>query len=199
MERDSTQKLYTPNGARKSDIIPCSRKPALENENFDKNICANIVGGNISAKKNNHRIDYCTYMKIIIYNSFNRKFDTSSENGKKLEDLRNKIIVSDRIRDFSYILDKMTEIDTIKTILLNNNQALCLNYLQKPRDLSTIESSNRFSSVLNSDEINVCQIKKYFLKLMNENELKGYDELLFEYLDENIKEKIKSKILSKPL
>jgi len=194
---DSTQKLNTPNGARKSEIFSFSRKSVLENENLNKNICKNIIGKNFLTKKNKSRIDYCTYMKIIIYNSFNRKFDTKSDDGKKLEDMRNKIIVSDRIRDFSYIIDKMTEIDTMKTILLNDNQALCLKYLQKPRDLSEIETSNRFSPILNSDEINVSQLNNYFLKLINENELKGYDHFLFDSLDENIKEKIKNK--SKPI
>ena len=194
---DSTQKLNTPNGPRKSEIFSFSRKSVLENENLNKNICKNIIGKNFLTKKNKSRIDYCTYMKIIIYNSFNRKFDTKSDDGKKLEDMRNKIIVSDRIRDFSYIIDKMTEIDTMKTILLNYNQALCLKYLQKPRDLSEIETSNRFSPILNSDEINVSQLNNYFLKLINENELKGYDRFLFDSLDENIKEKIKNK--SKPI
>ena len=82
---------------------------------------------------------------------------------------------------------------------MNDNQALCLKYLQKPRDLSEIEISNRFSSILNSDEINVSQIKKYFLKQINESELKGYDQFLFESLDEHIKDKIKNKFSSKPI
>jgi hypothetical protein len=198
IERDSTQKLNTPSGARKSENFNFSRKPTIDNENMNKNICTNIVGKKSSTEKNKYRIDYCTYIKVVLNNSFNRKFDMKSDEGKKLEVIRNKIIVSDRLRDFNYILDKMTEVDTIKKMLFNDHQALCLKYLQKPRDISVSNTPNRFSSVLNSDEVNISQIYKYFQKLLNEEELRGYDQFLFESLDENIKEKIINKITNKP-
>ena len=108
--------------------------------------------------------------------------------------IRNKIIVSDKIRDFNYILEKMTEVDVMKNLMMNEYQALCLNYLQKPRDLPTSENPQRFSTIVNSEETNISQIQSYFLRLLNEDALVGHDEYLFRGLDESIKEMIFSKL-----
>jgi hypothetical protein len=90
----------------------------------------------ISHKKLEQTIDFCSYMSAIVYNTFNRKFDSKTAKGKRLEQIRNKILVSDKVRDFNYILDKMTEVDVLKDILLNEHQSLCLSYLQKPREIN---------------------------------------------------------------
>lgn len=72
----------------------------------------------------------------------------------KLEKIRTKLQVSDRIRDFNVILNKMNEIDALKSMLLNDHQALCLNYLQKPKDVELNEPLNKFSFLINTEEEN---------------------------------------------
>ena len=193
VERESTQKL---NPIRANDQIKSKNisKHIVGNVNFNKN--SNIKSGNKinSPVKKNKKINYCTYMKVVAYSTFNRKFNTKTEDGKKLELIRNKIIVSDKIRDFNYILEKMTEVDVMKNLMMNEYQALCLNYLQKPRDLPTSENPQRFSTIVNSEETNISQIQSYFLRLLNEDALVGHDEYLFRGLDESIKEMIFSKL-----
>jgi hypothetical protein len=142
-------------------------------------------------------VDFCSYMSAVIYNTFNRKFDSKTANGKRLEQIRNKILVSDKVRDFNYILDKMTEVDVLKDILLNEHQSLCLSYLKKPRDIDG-DTPHRFSSLVTGEEDNRNIIQRYFTRILNQEALVGNDEILFRRLDDKLREKVLSRIANVP-
>ena len=85
----------------------------------------------------------------------------------------------------------MTEVDNIKTVLFNEHQGLSLEYLQKPKEVVLTEAPQRFSKLVNTNEVNRNAIQGYFAKLLSEDTLIGHDEFLFRKLDEGIKEDIK--------
>ena len=143
-------------------------------------------------------VDFCSYMSAVIYNTFNRKFDSKTAKGKRLEQIRNKILVSDKVRDFNYILDKMTEVDVLKDILLNEHQSLCLSYLKKPRDIDLGDTPHRFSSLVTGEEVNRDIIQRYFTKILNQEALVGNDEILFRRLDDKLREKVMWRIANVP-
>ncbi len=115
-----------------------------------------------------------------------------------MEIMRNKLIVADKIRDFSYLADKMNELDVIKSMLLNEHQALCLKFLKKPSYVQVNDISQTFSTLVNSNDENIEIICNYFIKLLNEDPLSGYDEFLFKNLDDRIKVKIFTVIENAP-
>jgi hypothetical protein len=143
-------------------------------------------------------IDFCSYVSAVIHNTFNRKYETQTPKGKRLEQIRNKILVSDKVRDFNYILDKMNEVDILKEILFNEHQSLCLSYLQKPREIDLGDTPHRFSNLTAREEANKDKIQKYFTRLLNQEALTGNDEILFKRLEEKLKEKILWKIANMP-
>ena len=107
-----------------------------------------------------------------------------------MEILRNKLVVSDRIRDFNYIAEKMNELDVLKGMILNEHQSLCLKFLKKPSYVEVSDISKTFSTLANSNEENTEIICNYFIRLLNEDPLSGYDEFLFKNLDDRVKDKI---------
>jgi len=135
-------------------------------------------------------IDFCSYIKAILFNLFNIKFDINTQRGRNLEQIRKKLIVSDRIRDFNYIFDKFTEVDLMKSIILNNDQCLAIEYTQKIRELDLGDSPQRFSKLINSDQENKTKIVNYFTNLLSDDILSGHDEFIFKRLDDKIKKDI---------
>ena len=107
-----------------------------------------------------------------------------------MEILRNKLVVADRIRDFNYIAEKMNELDVLKGMILNEHQALCLKYLKKPSYVEVSDITKTFSTLANSNEENVDIICNYFIRLLNEDPLSGYDEFIFKNLDDRVKDRI---------
>ena len=107
-----------------------------------------------------------------------------------MEILRNKLVVADRIRDFNYIAEKMNEMDVLKGMMLNEHQALCLKFLKKPSYVEVSDITKTFSTLANSNEENAEIICNYFIRLLNEDPLSGYDEFLFKNIDDRIKERI---------
>jgi len=183
-------------------IIFLGLKESIENSK-EKNVVSNEKRTSIFSKSSlkeetYQSIDFCSYVKAIIHNSFNRKFDTKTTNGKRLEQIRNKILVSDKVRDFNYILSKMNEVDTLKEILLNEHQSLCLSYLQKPREIDLGDSPHRFSNLITNEEVNKDTVQKYFQRLLNNETLTEKDEILFKRLEDKLKEKILWKITNMP-
>jgi len=112
-----------------------------------------------------------------------------------MEILRNKLVVADRIRDFNYIAEKMNELDVIKGMLLNEHQSLSLKYLKKPSYVEVSDITKTFSTLANTHDENIEIICDYFIKLLKEDPLSGFDEFIFKNIDDKIKEKI-LKILS---
>lgn len=157
-----------------------------------------IFNKSTSKEETCQSIDFYSYVKAVLHNSFNRKFDTKTLKGRRLEQIRNKIIVSDKVRDFNYILDKMNEVDNLKEILLNDHQSLCLSYLQKPREIDLGDSLHRFSNLITKEEVNKDTIQKYFLRLLNYETLTEKDEILFNRLEDKLKEKILCRISKMP-
>ena len=117
---------------------------------------------------------------------------TKTKQEKKFLQLVDKIKISDKIRDFNYIMDKLIEVDLLKNMMLNNYQSLCLNYMQKPRTVLHGQSPHRFSSLVDKADKNIQHIENYFLKLLKEREVSGYDEYIFTNLDDDVKAKILS-------
>lgn len=160
----------------------------------DQNITGNLLTRNFNL---------CSYLKVIFSLTFNRNFNI--EEGSKLNNLsnlsklsklqtiKNKIIVSDLMRDYNYILKKVIEIDTLKKFILNDSQALCLNYLQKPNDVFSEHGLYNFSTLINSDEKNISEIKNYFTKLLEEGDLEGNDKILFDGLNCDIRANLMKK------
>lgn len=140
-------------------------------------------------------VKICDFIKSAVYNTFGRKFDKNTLQGLKMEKIRAKLQVSDRIRDFNFILNKMNELDALKDMLLNEHQALCLSYLKKPNDVEMEEQLHKFSFLLNSEDENKTMIEEYFVKLFMDDVLKeNYDQFLFRRLDDKIKKKIISRL-----
>lgn len=135
-------------------------------------------------------IDFCSYIKAILFNLLNIKFEIKTDKGRNLEQIRKKLVVSDKIRDFNYIFDKLTEVDLMKSIILNGDQCLALEYSQKIRELDLGNAPQRFSKLVNSDEENKTIIVDYFTNLLTEDILSGNDEYIFKRLDDKIKKDI---------
>lgn len=129
----------------------------------------------------------------------NRKINTKKEN---INSLKAKLFVVDRLRDFDYILNSLNELEIIKNLLLNENQILCLEYLKKPtvNDYLSYSGSSlkSYPHFFNFDEENKEILCNYFLNLLKEDPLTGYDEFLFMRLDDDIKKKIERKLNIKP-
>ena len=111
-----------------------------------------------------------------------------------MEILRNKLVVADRIRDFNYIAEKMNELDVMKGMMLNEHQSLCLKFLKKPSYVEVNDISKTFSTMAKSNEENIEIVCNYFIRLLNEDPLSGYDEFLFKNLDGTIRDKILIKL-----
>ena len=131
-----------------------------------------------------------SYFNAVFHNLFGKKFTIDNKKGEKMEILRNKLVVADRIRDFNYIAEKMNELDVLKGMILNEHQSLCLKFLKKPSYVEVSDISKTFSTLANSNEENVEIISNYFIRLLNEDPLSGYDEFLFKNLDNRVRERI---------
>lgn len=170
-----------------TSYVKTKRMTNLKETNIEKD------KNNMNLKKN---LNMCSYIRVIISMTFNRKFNSSTEEGSRLQIMKNKIQVSDILRDYNFILNKLKETEVLKQIVLNPNQALCLNYLQKPNDLFSEHSLYNFSTLLNSNEHNTSEISNYFIKLLEVGDLEGNDKILFDGLDSKIKTDILKKLNS---
>ena len=135
-----------------------------------------------------------SYFNAVFHNMLDKKFSNETRKGEKMEILRNKIVVADRIRDFNYIAEKMNELDVMKGMILNEHQSLCLKFLKKPSYVEVSDITKTFSSMANSNDENIEIICNYFIRLLNEDPLSGYDEFLFKNLDDRIRERILLKL-----
>ena len=126
----------------------------------------------------------------------NRKFDDSKPKGSFLEEYRKKIIVAEKVREFDHILQKMNELDVLKTILLNEYQKASLDFLQKPKD-TNMQIFKKFHTSRDAQSGNLESVENYFLNLFREEDgnLNDKDEYLFHQLDEKIKQNIIGKSL----
>jgi hypothetical protein len=147
--------------------------------------------------KKPQKVDFLSYVKVLLCNVFNGKFNLKTRRGKKLEQIRKKLVVSDKVRDFSFILMKMNEIENLKNIFFNDHQSLSMYYLQKPKQINSNNTPHRFSFLVNSEEINAKYLTEYFVKKMAEGKLVGNDEVLFKQLDQKIKLQIFSHVSKK--
>lgn len=134
------------------------------------------------------------YFNAVFHNFFSKKFSRDSKEDARMEILRNKLVVADRIRDFNYIAEKMNELDVLKGMILNEHQSLCLKFLKKPSYVEVSDITKTFSTMANSNDQNIDIICNYFIKLLNEDPLSGYDEFLFRNIDERIRERILMKL-----
>jgi hypothetical protein len=142
-------------------------------------------------------IDFFSYVKVLTCNAVNGKFNLKTRNGKKLEQIRKKLVVADKVRDFNFILMKMNEVENLKNIFLNDHQSLSMCYLQKPKHITSNNTPHRFSFLVNSEEINAKYLTEYFVKRMESGKLSGNDEVLFKQLDQKIKLQILSQVSRK--
>ncbi len=70
-----------------------------------------------------------SYYKASMYICLNKRFSDKTQHDKRYLNLVNKIKISDKVRDFNYIIDKLIEVETLKSMLLNSHQSLCFNYI----------------------------------------------------------------------
>jgi hypothetical protein len=144
---------------------------------------------NLTSKK----ITFCTYSQASLLNWFNCK--VSKRKDEPITLLRRKLKVVNTFQDYSYILRKLNEFETLKKVLFNDKQLLCFDYLAKPYSSEIDPSlSQSFSTLFNSEQINKENLINYYIKVMNEEPLGGYDEKIFRYLNDEIKEEIMRKI-----
>jgi hypothetical protein len=92
---------------------------------------------------------------------------------------------------------KMSEVENLKNIFLNDHQSLSMCYLQKLKNVTSNKTPHRFSFLVNSEEINAKYLTEYFVKGMETGKLVGNDELLFKQLDHKIKIQILSNVSKK--
>jgi len=78
----------------------------------------------------------------------------------------------------------------MKSIILNSDQCLAIEYTQKIRELDLTDAPQRFSKLVNSDEENKTKVVNYFTGLLNDDILSGHDEFIFKRLDDKIKKDI---------
>jgi hypothetical protein len=142
-------------------------------------------------------IDFFSYVKVLVCNAINGKFSLTTRSGKKLEQIRKKLIVADKVRDFNFIIMKMNEVENLKNIFLNDHQSLSMCYLQKPKLITSQKIPHRFSFLVNSDEINAKYLTEYFVKRMEIGQLEGNDQVLFKQLDQKLKIHILSQVSRK--
>ncbi len=138
-----------------------------------------------------------SYIRVLICNLFNGKFNLKTRSGKKLEQIRKKLLVSDKVRDFNFILTKMNEMENLKNIFLNDHQSLSMYFLQKPKLITSNNNPHRFSFLVNSEEINAKYLTDYFIQKMEQGKLAGNDELLFRKLEQKIRIHILSNVSRK--
>ena len=111
-------------------------------------------------------IDFYSYVNVLACNALNGKFNLRTRSGNRLEQIRKKLVVADKVRDFNFILLKMNEIENLKNIFLNDHQSLSLYYLKKPKHITSNNTPHRFSFLVNSEEQNAKYLKDYFIKRM---------------------------------
>ena len=147
----------------------------IVNKNGSKNILLLIQEYNTTDKSQTEKKEESgcrrtvSYVSAVFHNIFNKKFSNDTRKGEKMEVLRNKLVVADRIRDFNYIAEKMNELDVIKGMMLNEHQSLCLKFLKKPSYVEVSDISKTFSTMANSNEENIEIVCNYFIRLLNED------------------------------
>lgn len=142
-------------------------------------------------------IGFLLYIKVLACNLIGGKFNSKTSSGKKLDQIKKKLIVADKVRDFNFILLKMNEVENLKNIFLNDHQSLSMYYLQKPKNIVSNNTPHRFSFLVNSEEKNALYLKQYFVKRMETGGLSGNDEVLFNQLNDKIKSQILSHVSRK--
>lgn len=154
----------------------------------DKNISREI--------KYDFRSNFFIYIAALVYNFLNKKFDDSNVRGTYLEEYRKKILVAERVREFDHILQKMNELEIIKTLLFNEYQKASLLYLKKPKN-TNIEIFKKYNTNKDIDVMNLEGVENYFSKVLCEQDgnLNERDEFLFLQLDDKIQQSILKKSL----
>jgi hypothetical protein len=144
--------------------------------------------------KTTSNISIFRYYRAVMMNYLNCKVI-----GRRVETsmglLRKKLKVVNTFQDYSYILRKLNEFEVLKKVVLNEKQMLCFDFLAKPysSDADPLLSQN-FSSLFNSEQINKESLINYYVKVLTEEPLGGYDEKMFKYLKDEVKEDIMKKI-----
>jgi hypothetical protein len=124
-----------------------------------------------------------------------KAFNQSTTRGLRLEEYRKKILLAEKVREFDHILQCMNEMDLLKKLLLNEQQRTSLAFLQKPKNMSVVETVKKYNTFKISNTQNLKMVEEYFLKLINENEgnLNEKDQLIFNELNDRIKNNILKK------
>jgi hypothetical protein len=168
-------------GIGNSNIISFNSSKQLK----DLSICKTING------EFNVQLTFMRYAKATLMNWFNMKERSRTTDDKKLEMIRKKLSVIDKLSDYDVILKKMNEVDILKRLLLNEVQAACFDYLEKPMNLN---SDNMFSKSFNyliaNQQEDKKNIIKEFAELFYTNKDDKVNHKLYFALDEEIRNEI---------
>jgi hypothetical protein len=80
-------------------------------------------------------------------NWLNIRESNRSNEEKKIQLIRRKLITVDNLRDYYVILKKLSEIDIFKKLFLTETQVKCFEYIEKPFNVN-----NMFGNNINENE-----------------------------------------------
>jgi hypothetical protein len=168
--------------------ISDSELPTLNISNQSNLINLELVNNYLNVKGSNatkefKKINIFTYTKALIMNLLNLKYKPD----KRINNLRDILKEVDNLQDYDMILKKLNELEIMKKVIFNKEQLLCFEFLEKPHILQQQNSS------ISNKDIRMRENLISYFSLLSEDELKGYNETFFNFLEHNLKIDIMSK------
>jgi hypothetical protein len=125
-------------------------------------------------------------------NWFNIRGKNKSSEEKKIQFIRKRLLMIDRLRDFNFLLKKTNEIDVLKKCLLKDSQILCFEFLDKPQYLNSDNLLYK-SLFIPIEDRRKELIEQFALEYhMNKNHI---NNTLFCLLDDSIKQDIEKTLV----
>jgi hypothetical protein len=145
-----------------------------------------MISENMTAK-----LTFFRYVKATIMNWFNIRERNLSKEDQQTEVIRKKLVVVDKLRDYDIVIKKINEIDVLKRLLLNDEQLLCFDFLEKPLSLNT---DNMFSRSFKSLVLQMEEKRKLVVEKFGELFYRNKDDIenskLYHALDESVRNEI---------
>ena len=104
---------------------------------YNNSVKAKDVNQNTINNILNVNLNFPRYAIGTIMNWFNIRGRNKSTEEKKIQFIRKRLLMIDRLRDFNFLLKKTSEIDVLKKCLFKDSQILCFKFLDKPQCLNS--------------------------------------------------------------
>jgi hypothetical protein len=109
---------------------------------------------------------------------------------KKMQAIRKKLVISDKLKEYDYVLKKVSEIDVMKKCLFKESQIQCFEFLDKPQSLNmdNILYKNLFTT---KEERRKELIETFSLELYENRNYINFT--LFSMLEESVRKDIETR------